>query len=139
MQCPPIRKLAILSDDAELAARLSCIFNRPGYYLPILDGPRMTRPDGRGEAVRRNNAIAKAGVMRIALADLTAEQHDAMANLLPSKSILTITANELDATLRERPAPSVLKWGRNNIGVGLLTALRENQLLEFSVLIFVLD
>ncbi len=132
MKCPLIRKLAILSDDAELAARLSCVFNRPGYYLPILDGPRMTRPDGRGEAVRRNNAIAKAGVMRIALADLTAEQHDAMANLLPSKSILTITANKLDAALRERPAPSVLKWGRNNIGVGLLTALRKNQLLEFS-------
>ena len=132
MKCPPIRKLAILSDDAELAARLSCVFNRPGYYLPILDGPRMTRPDGRGEAVRRNNAIAKAGVMRIALADLTAEQHDAMASLLPSKSILTITANELDEALRERPAPSVLKWGRNNIGVGLLTALREKQLLEFT-------
>lgn len=132
MKCPPIQNLAILSDDAELAARLCCVFKRPGYYLPILDGPRMTRPDGRGEAVRRNNAISKAGVMRVALADLTAEQHDAMANLLPSKSIQTITANELDATLRERPSSSVLKWGRNNIGVGLLTALRENQLLEFT-------
>lgn len=132
MKCPPIRQLAILSDDAELAARLSCVFNRPGYYLPILDGPRMTRPDGRGEAVRRNNAIAKAGVTRVVLADLTIEQHDAMANLLPSKSIQTITANKMDANLRERPAPSVLKWGRCNIGVGLLTALRENQLLEFT-------
>ena len=111
MQCPPIRKLAILSDDAELAARLSCIFNRPGYYLPILDGPRMTRPDGRSEAVRRNNAIAKAGVTRIALADLTAEQRAAMASLLPSKSILATTAHDLVQALRERPPPSVLKWG----------------------------
>ncbi|WP_171182166.1 hypothetical protein [Ruegeria sp. HKCCD8929] len=76
--------------------------------------------------------IAKAGVTRIALADLTAEQHDAMANLLPSKSILTITAHDLDGVLRERPPPSLLKWGRSNIGVGLLTALRGNQLLEFS-------
>ncbi|WP_144421150.1 hypothetical protein [Ahrensia marina] len=114
-----------------MAARLSCVFKRPGYYLPILDGPRMARPDGSSEAVRRNNAIAKAGVTKIALADLTAEQHDAMTNLLPSKSILTTTSHDLNEVLRERPPPSVLKWGRNNIGVGLLTALRGNQLLEF--------
>lgn len=132
MQCPPIQELAILSDDAELAARLSCVFNRPGHYLPVIDGPRMNRPDGRGEAVRRNNAIAKAGVTKITLADLATEQRDAMARLLPSKSILTITADDLERLLRERAHQSVLKWGRDNIGVGLLTALRNNQLLEFS-------
>lgn len=132
MQNPPIRKLAILSDDAELASRLSCIFNRPGYYLPILDGPRMTRPDGRSEAVRRNNAIAKAGITRIALADLSAEQQTAMVGLLPSRSILTATAQDLDRILEERPPPAVLKWGRSHIGVGLLTALRNDQVIEFS-------
>ncbi|WJS04203.1 hypothetical protein [Roseibium aggregatum] len=92
----------------------------------------MTRPDGPSEVVRRNNAIAKAGVTRIALADLTAEQRAAMASYLPSKSILTTTTHDLVRALRERPPPSVLKWGRNHIGVGLLTALRNNQVLEFS-------
>lgn len=132
MQCPPIRKLAILSDDAELAARLSCLLNRPGYYLPVLDGPRMARSDGSSEAVRRNNAIAKAGIKRVALADLSTEQQAAMSDLLPSRTMLTITARDLDSILKEKPPPSVLKWGRSQIGVGLLTALRNNQVIEFS-------
>ena len=87
MKCPPILKVAIVADDAELAARLSCIFNRHGYYLPVFDGPRMTRPDGRSEAVRRNNTIARASVKKVALADLSTEQQEAMASLLPSTSI----------------------------------------------------
>lgn len=132
MECPPIRTLAIVADDAELAARLSCILSRRGYYLPILDGPRMARPDNQSEAARRNNAIARASVKRVALADLSAEQQAAMASLLPSRSILTISGQDLSRKLQEKPAPSTLAWGRTNIGVGLLKALRNNQLLEFS-------
>lgn len=132
MECPPIRKLAVVANDAELAARLSCVLNRRGNYLPILDGPRMTRPDSQGEAVRRNNAIARASVKRVALADLSAEQQVAMASLLPSHSILTVSGHDLSRILQEKPAPSTLAWGRTHIGVGLLKALRNNQQLEFS-------
>lgn len=131
MKCPPIQKLAVVADDAELAARLSCVLKRRGYYLPILDGPRMTRPDGRSEAVRRNNAIARANVKRVALADLSTEQQSAMASLLPSRSILTITDHDLPHILQDEAAPSTLTWGRAHMGVGLLKALRNNQMLEF--------
>lgn len=132
MKCPPILPLAVVTDSAELAARLSCILNRPGHYLPILDGPRMARQDNRGEAIRRNNAITRAGVKKIALADLSSEQETAMRRLLPSKSVQTISDDELTCLLQEKPALSTLSWGRSHIGVGLLRALRNNQILEFS-------
>lgn len=131
MKTPPIQKLAIMTDDAGLAARLSCVYNRRGFFLPVLDGPRMARPDGRSEAVRRNNAIVKAGVTKVVVGDLTLEQYEAMSSLFPPKSIMALTKNDLDVVLRKRPASLVLKWGRNNLGVGLLTALRENCLIEF--------
>ena len=95
MRFPPLQNLAIVADDAELAARLSCILSRRGNYLPILDGPRMARPDSRGEAVRRNNAIARAGIERVVFADLSPEQRAAMGRLLPSSSILTMSENPL--------------------------------------------
>lgn len=132
MKCPPISKIAVITDDAELAARLSCKLSRHGYYLPILDGPRVMRPDGRGEAVRRNNAIAKANVKRVALVDLSTDQQEAMVGLLPSWSVLKINGNDLSRVLNDKPTPSRLSWGKTNIGVGLLKALRNNQLIEFA-------
>lgn len=113
MRCPPIQELAILNDDAELAARLSCIYSLQGYYLPILDAQRMKRPDGRSEAVRRNNAIAKAGLTRVAPANLGAKQIDAMAQLLPSKSVLTIGAQDLYVRLPKAWIGLAYAVGRN--------------------------
>lgn len=92
----------------------------------------MKRPDGRGEAVRRNNALARAGVKRVVLADLSTEQQEAMLSLIPSSRILVINGNNLSHLLKEKPIPSRLAWGRTNIGVGLLKALQNNQLLEFT-------
>jgi hypothetical protein len=132
MKCTPIRQLAVLSDDAELAARLSCILNRPGYYLPVLDGPRMTRPDGDGEAARRNNAIARAGVKRVAFANLSAEQQEAMARLLPARSLFSITGQDVSRILKVKPPPATLTWGRTYIGIGLLKALRSDRAIEFT-------
>ena len=132
MKCPSILTRAVVTDNAELAARLSCILSRPGYYFPILDGPRMARHDNRGEAIRRINAVTRAGVKKIALADLSSEQETAMRRLLPSKSVQTISDEELTCLLQEKPALSTLSWGRSHIGVGLLRALRNNQILEFS-------
>ncbi|WP_147450630.1 hypothetical protein [Rhodophyticola porphyridii] len=55
-----------------------------------------------------------------------------MADLLPSRSILTATAQDLARVLQKNLPPAVLKWGRSHIGVGLLTALRNDQVIEFS-------
>jgi hypothetical protein len=54
-----------------------------------------------------------------------------MANLLPSHSILTITGDELSGILKDKAAPSTLIWGRTHIGVSLLKALQNDQILEF--------
>ena len=139
MKCPLISKVAIITDDAELAARLSCVWNKFGYYLPVLDGPRMKRPDGPDEAVRRNNAIARANIKKVALVDLSSEQEQAMTKILPSNCIQTINATTLSATitylekkLKKVSTRSTLAWGKSNIGIGLLKAMRNNQLLEIN-------
>ena len=132
MKCPPILETAIVTDNAELAASLSCILNHRGYYLPVLDGPRIKRPDGPDEAVRRNNAIARSSVKQVILADLSTEQQEAMASILPSSSILKINGHDLSQVLKKKATRSTLVWGRANIGAGLLKALKNNQLLEFT-------
>ena len=102
MKCPPILETAIVTDNAELTASLSCILNHRGYYLPVLDGPRIKRPDGPDEAVRRNNAIARASVKQVILTDLSTEQQEAMASILPSSSILKINGHDLSQVLKKK-------------------------------------
>lgn len=131
MKPPPILKFAIVSDNAELAARLSCILSRRGHYLPVLDGPRMGRPDGDGEAVRRNNAIARAGVRKVILGDLSPEQDAAMRALLPASSVGSVVNDGISRFLQSEPATPTIRWGRTRIGVGLLEALRNGQQIEF--------
>jgi hypothetical protein len=59
-KCPPISDVMIFSDDARLAAEVSFIFATRGVYLPVIDGPRVQRPDHEGEVIRRINADARA-------------------------------------------------------------------------------
>lgn len=131
MNSPPVLSCAIIADNTELAARLSCVLSRQGHYLPVLDGPRMGRPDNDNEAVRRNNAIAGAGVRRVILGELSPEQDTAMRALLPATSVRSVVDADIAQLLHSRLAPPTLRWGRTEIGVGLLEALRNDQLIEF--------
>lgn len=131
MKPPSIQRSAVISDNAELAAKLSCILGRRGYYFPVLDGPRMGRPDNDNEAVRRNNAIARAGVRRITLGALDPEQEAAMRALLPASSVGSVAAEDVEAFYQTKPDRPQLRWGRTQIGVGLLEALRTGRLIRF--------
>ena len=121
-----------MSDDAELAARLSCILSRRGHYLPVLDGPRMGRPDNDNEAVRRNNAIARAGVRKVTLGNLDPDQDAAMRALLPAGSVGSVTAEDVAQFYQAEPDRPKLRWGRSQIGVGLLEALRSGRAIHFA-------
>lgn len=131
MKPPPILTSAIVADDAELAARFSSIMSRRGHYLPVLDGPRMGRLDHDNEAVRRNNAIAKAGVKKVTLGNLAPDQQAAMRAILPAGSVGSVTAEDVAQFCQAQANQPKLRWGRSQIGVGLLEALRSGRVIHF--------
>src|SRR4051794_10626880 len=76
--CPILSKAFVIADDARLAAQASCVLAQAGTYLPIIDGPRMMRPDHHAEVIRRNNAAGRAKPDRIILAGISDDAHNAM-------------------------------------------------------------
>lgn len=134
VRCPLLSTQAIVSDDAELAAALSSALARPGTYLPVLDGPRLSRPDRESEIIRRVATIARAGTKRTLLAGLSAEASDAIIGKLPQNHTKVVGFDDV-AALSLNPKRAVrprLIWGRDRIGLGLLTALYSGQLIEFA-------
>ena len=133
MRCPAINETAIVTDDPYLAASLSCVLARKQTYLPILDGPRMTRPDRRAEVVRRTNGLARARARSALIGGMPGDALAALRAALPKRLVTEVDMNcvELfahDEQVLEAPR---LKWGRHRLGQGLLKALYSGQLLEF--------
>src|SRR5258708_8226258 len=134
LRCPTLLPTAIVSDDAHLAARLSCALSQRGRYLAVIDGPRMTRPDRNGEVMRRKNALARVHAQTTLLAGLPEDARAAMLAALPPKRVREVTNDDVlnlvtDQRLKDAEP---LRWGRDRIGVGLLKALYGKQLIEFT-------
>lgn len=108
MKAPAFEKTAIVTDDAVFGARISSLFNRPGKYLPLLDGPRMARQDHSNEVTRRRNALAMSGARHVLLAGLEISASAAIRRGWPH----CLPVSEMDAavealkgfTKRKRPA-----------------------------------
>jgi hypothetical protein len=136
MKVPALLPTLAITDDAQLAAHISCAFARQGTYLPIIGGPRLTRPDRDAEVTRRNNASARAKPDIILLAGLSADAHDAImrrfAPRLRSKIKPLARASDLDDFGLEAPRSSPVAWGRDRIGIGLLKALYTRTGIAFS-------
>jgi hypothetical protein len=133
-KCPKISDAIIVADDAQIAAHLSCAFRRKGEYVPVVDGPRLTRPDAHAEVIRRNNAIARAKSKLIVLAGLADESFQALSNYMRSNRIRRVqTLSDLEKLpLKKESEVTPLVWGNDRIGVGLLKALREHRPIVFS-------
>ncbi len=134
VNCPALSTDAIVSDDPELAAALSSALARRDIYLPVLDGPRLTRPDRASEVIRRIATIARASSKSTFLAGLSEGARDALISKLPNGharvvGLNDVTALSVDPLRAERPR---LIWGRDRIGLGLLKALYSGQLVEFA-------
>jgi len=135
IKVPSLNHTAIISDDAPLAAQLSCLLAARGVYTAVLDGPRLMRDDRDAEVTRRHNAIARLQPNRILLAGLPNEFAAAMEASLPRRRCRRVATvqDALDlipaADAAHRPA---LSWGRSRIGIGLLKALREGRRIEFA-------
>ena len=129
IKVPNINDAMIIADQAMLAARLSCILARNRSYLPVIDGPRMTRDDREIEITRRSNAVIRAGARRVVLAGLGIDAvHVLQGSLSQQAHVTVIEESELDQLAEDAP---LLTWGRHNLGVGLLAAIKRNCLIEF--------
>lgn len=128
---PAFQPTALVTDDAVLAARVSALFARPGRYFPVLDGPRMARPDGDNEVVRRRNAIVMVAPDQVLLGGLAPS---ALAGMQPGWRRCLASDNYEDhvEALRgvvRRPSEG-FSWGRTNLGIGLYLARQRHQELR---------
>jgi hypothetical protein len=130
---PTLSKALIYSDDAQLAARLSCLLGNPGEYLPVIDGPRMQRPDRNAEVISRTNAAARSRAKQVFLAGLADLSADALAQKLPRRRCVRIAAADNLTSFAKNGVTldAPLVWGRDHIGVGMLLALRAKRAIIF--------
>jgi hypothetical protein len=123
-----------MSDNAQLAAQISCLLSRRRSYLPILDGPRIQLPSIESDVIRKNNAVARVSPSLILLAGLPASTCDLFAGRFPSKithrcADFAEASSLLQAGPRSQREP--LRWARQKIGLGVLRALRQRQTIVF--------
>ena len=136
MKCPPISRSLVIADDAQLAAQLSCALAAPGYYLPVIEGPRMSRMDHDAEVVRRNNAAGRIKPDAIFLTGLSDASFNALtarfAGRLRSKIQRIAKPGDITRLYDDnRPIRPPVVWGRDRIGIGLLKALRARSTIIF--------
>lgn len=134
IRCPTLSRISVVADDPHLAAALSCALAERGTYLPVMDGPRLTRVDRDAEIVRRNNALARVRAKATFLAGLPVESQAAMIAHLPKDHALVVTWQDvapLAVSDAIRNAPP-LEWGNDRLGLGVLTAINERRLLKFT-------
>ncbi|MDC8451196.1 MAG: hypothetical protein LV473_23030 [Nitrospira sp.] len=132
---PLFEKIAIIGDKPELVAEITSLFNRQGRYLPVIDSPRMARPDWTNEVIRRSNALLKTQIRRIILAGLTVDCFQHLSRDWPNQTCTSVnSASEAATTLRGwiKPPGESMVWGSDNLGVGLLVARRLKKRLQTS-------
>ena len=134
---PPIfyREVACVADDATIAAMFSSLVGEEGEYVSVLPGPRIERPDGHNEVVRRYNSVAKVRPKIVMWAGLSDEAAVAFTSTLtPSAKIKqpqtlgdTVTAISQE---RRRGLAGEIRCRLAEVGPGLLLAKRERKLLR---------
>ena len=127
---PPILPTVVFGDNARLLARLSTVIARKRAYLPLVDGPRVGRPDVDHEVIRRTNLLAAIKPERVFLVDLAAATQHLIEAHLPAGLTQPIDSAGI-AEMEATRLSSALKWGKNRIGTGLLLALRKKQSIVF--------
>lgn len=132
MKTPALLSSVVVGDDAVLAAELSSILAQPRAYLPVIDGPRMSRPDWRSEVLRRNNGIARSKARDVFFAGLPNNADAALQPLLTNVRIHKIAASDDVSDIQKKLGGDrpILTWGSEHVGLGLLNALRSGSRLR---------
>lgn len=133
--CPRLSRTLVIGNDPRLLAQVSSIFNQRKTYLPIIDGPRMQRPDADSEVIRRNNVAARLKPNTIVFAGLPSGIIKQFSKRFPQRLVRDVStideAKNLDIDYPSL-ADKKFSWGNNRVGLGLLYALRAKQEIELS-------
>jgi len=131
---PKLSSFLIISDDPLLTAQLSSVLARRGHYTPVVDAPRMARSDADNEVKRRNNIAARYHTKSIILAGVTENVKQSFKRYFPDEIVDYVQSIEDLKITKVAPTSwpgSKFVWGKNNIGIGLLQALRKKQEIIF--------
>ncbi|TKS59861.1 MAG: hypothetical protein EWM73_03254 [Nitrospira sp.] len=130
---PSFETVAIVGDKPTTVAEIASLFTRPRRYLPVIDGPRMSRPDWSNEVIRRTNALLKAQSRCVILADLHADSVQHLSCDGPDGMFIPVNSVGEAATALKgwvKGPSEKMVWGINNLGVGLLLARRSKKCLQ---------
>lgn len=134
LRCPKLGAIPIITDDPYLAAQISCYLAKSGEYVPVMDGPRLSRPDANAEVIRRNNAVARTKPSLVIAAGLADTSFRLVSEKISPELVRRVDhLDDLEAISVERTFRSApLVWGKSRIGIGLLKALRSKCSIAFS-------
>lgn len=133
MRTPPIADVMMIADDPYIAATASSLLAKPGFYLPVIEGPRMGRPNHETEVILCNNTVALSRCTRIVFAGLEAAAEAALTPYLRGNPAISLRSR-LDIEKLAKPewiSGKPLHWPKRAIAVGLLKALREHRQITF--------
>jgi hypothetical protein len=131
---PKLHSVLVIGDDAILCAQVCASINKKRGYLTVLDGPRMQRPDSDHEIVRRNNVAAKLlpeYIILIGLSDLANQELANRFNSIPTYTISSFEDFSRLPIFRAKPEKNRIVCNPNNLGRGLLQALKTSSELHF--------
>ncbi|CDZ29312.1 Hypothetical protein, partial CDS, partial [Neorhizobium galegae bv. officinalis] len=92
----------------------------------------MARPDVQAEVVTCNNTLARVGATRNFFAGVEIDAKNALSPYYNGTEITDASSEDVIAKIPVLHNNGELVWGRDNIGVGLLKAMREKKHLVFS-------
>ena len=96
-------------------------------------GPRLARLDGTNEVIRRVNTIARLRPKSVVLTHLPAESIEHFKRELPEKMLVISDDTEMLIESRKKAIRNgELRWGRENLAVGLMKAKSQKQLLRIT-------
>src|SRR5262245_16279657 len=105
--------MVVLGDDPYLLAEFTTILARRDSYLPLLDGPRLTRPDADAEVIRRTNTVARLQPRMVILAGLPGATSALIMERLPRTLGVSLDSTEqlLTSVKGLRHPSTELRWG----------------------------
>ncbi|MBY0241199.1 MAG: hypothetical protein K2X55_17975 [Burkholderiaceae bacterium] len=135
MKNPTFNSAVLMCDCPQLAAQLSVALSERGKYLAVMDAPRLSRGDAKGEVIRRTNALAQTGSKKLIVAGVSDAVRASLKGHVPDsfiRSVADLSDDELRAVGLRLKKGGVITANPNNLGPSLLLALREKKQLAFS-------
>ncbi len=135
-ECPSFETRCCIGDDPILLAEISSLYNREGRYFSVIDEPRLQRPDGQNEVIRRSNCIARIRPEVIIYAGLSGKAKQSFSSYFSSRLVVDINSlEEIESKLETNESLSgdVLHWGRQRLAIGLLLAKQSGRRLKIDL------